>query len=106
MRQDHRVAVAVGHEYRHLQAATVVGTITYLSLYLQNTLGYSPVQGGLRLLPIFLAAFSIALLTGRLIGKVAMRVLLGVAMAAVAFAVLGAIAGFSFRTLPSQAGAA
>jgi len=65
-------------------SATVIGTITYLSLYLQNTLGYSPVQGGLRLLPMFLASFSIALLTGRLIGKVPMRVLLGVAMAAAA----------------------
>jgi EmrB/QacA subfamily drug resistance transporter len=63
-------------------SATVIGTITYLSLYLQNTLGYSPVQGGLRLLPMFIASFAIALLTGRLIGKVAMRMLLGGAMAA------------------------
>ena len=65
-------------------SATVIGTITYLSLYLQNTLGYSPVQGGLRLLPMFLASFVVAFLTGRLIGKVPMRVLLGVAMAAAA----------------------
>jgi hypothetical protein len=65
-------------------SATVIGMITYLSLYLQNTLGYSPVQGGLRLLPMFLASFTVALLTGRLIGKVAMRVLLGTAMTAAA----------------------
>ena len=58
--------------------------IIYLSLYLQNTLGYSPVQAGLRFLPLTLASFTVALLTGRLIGKVAMRVLLGVAMAAAA----------------------
>ena len=58
--------------------------ITYLSLYVQNTLGYSPVQGGLRFLPLFLVSFAVALLTGRLIGKVPMRVLLGVAMAAAA----------------------
>ena len=51
---------------------------------MQNTLGYSPVQAGLRFLPLFLASFTVALLTGRLIGKVAMRVLLGVAMAAAA----------------------
>ncbi len=62
-------------------SATVIGTITYLSLYVQNTLGYSPVQGGLRLLPMFLASFTVALLTGRLIGRVPMRVLLAVAMA-------------------------
>jgi predicted MFS family arabinose efflux permease len=65
-------------------SATVIGMISYLSLYLQNTLGYSPVQGGLRLLPMFLASFAVALLTGRLIGRVAMRVLLGAAMVAAA----------------------
>lgn len=65
-------------------SATVIGMISYLSLYMQNTLGYSPVQGGLRFLPLFLASFAVALLTGRLIGRVPMRVLLGVAMAAAA----------------------
>jgi MFS family permease len=62
----------------------VIGTITYLSLYVQNTLGNSPVQGGLRLLPMFVSSFAVALVTGRLIGKVPMRVLLGSAMAAAA----------------------
>jgi hypothetical protein len=65
-------------------SATVIGMITYLSLYMQNTLGYSPVQAGLRFLPMTLVSFTVALLTGRLIGRVAMRVLLGVAMAAAA----------------------
>jgi hypothetical protein len=65
-------------------SATVIGMIIYLSLYIQNTLGYSPVQAGLRFLPLSLVSFTVALLTGRLIGKVAMRVLLGAAMAAAA----------------------
>src|SRR6185369_11902522 len=65
-------------------SATVIGMIIYLSLYIQNTLGYSPVQAGLRFLPLTLASFTVALLTGRLIGTVAMRVLLGVAMASAA----------------------
>jgi EmrB/QacA subfamily drug resistance transporter len=65
-------------------SATVIGMIIYLSLYVQNTLGYSPVQAGLRFLPLSLVSFGVALLTGRLIGKVAMRVLLGVAMVAAA----------------------
>jgi EmrB/QacA subfamily drug resistance transporter len=65
-------------------SATVIGVITYLSLYVQNTLGYSPVQAGLRFLPLSLVSFAVAPLTGRLIGKVAMRVLLGVAMVAAA----------------------
>src|SRR5499427_4105602 len=65
-------------------SATVIGMIIYLSLYVQNTLGYSPVAAGLRFLPLTLASFAVALLTGRLIGTVAMRVLLGAAMAAAA----------------------
>src|SRR6516225_6781259 len=65
-------------------SATVIGVITYLSLYVQNTLGYSPVQAGLRFLPLSLVSFAVAPLTGQLIGKVAMRVLLGVAMVAAA----------------------
>ena len=65
-------------------SATVIGMIIYLSLYVQNTLGYSPVQAGLRFLPLSLVSFAVALLTGRLIGKVAMRVLLGVAMVSAA----------------------
>jgi EmrB/QacA subfamily drug resistance transporter len=65
-------------------SATVIGGITYLSLYVQNTLGYSPVQAGLRFLPLSLVSFAVAPITGRLIGKVAMRVLLGVAMVAAA----------------------
>src|SRR5207244_9539573 len=56
-------------------SATVIGMIIYLSLYVQNTLRYSPVQAGLRFLPLSLVSFAVALLTGRLIGKVAMRVL-------------------------------
>ncbi|HEX3306568.1 MAG TPA: MFS transporter, partial [Streptosporangiaceae bacterium] len=61
-------------------SATVIGMIIYLSLYVQNTLGYSPIQAGLRFLPLSLASFAVALLTGRLIGRVEMRVLLGAAM--------------------------
>src|SRR4051794_8901403 len=61
-------------------SATVIAMIIYLSLYVQNTLGYSPIQAGLRFLPLSLASFAVALLTGRLIGKVGMRVLLGAAM--------------------------
>src|ERR1700738_740078 len=65
-------------------SATVIGMITYLSLYVQHTLGYSPRPAGLGFVPLFVVSFAVALLTGRLIGKVAMRVLLGVAMVAAA----------------------
>jgi len=38
----------------------------YLTLYLQNALGYSPLQGGLRLLPATVLTFVVPLLTRRL----------------------------------------
>src|SRR5262249_49979146 len=64
--------------------ATASGVIPYLPLYGQNPLGSPPVQAGLRFLPLSLVSFAVAPVTGRLIGKVAMRVLLGVAMVAAA----------------------
>ncbi len=78
-------------------SATVIGTIIYLSLFIQNTLLYSPVQAGLRFLPLSLASFAAALITGRLIGKVPMRVLLGVAMVAAA----GGLASMAHLTATS-----
>ena len=43
-------------------SATVIGMISYLSLYMQNTLGYSPVQGGLRLMQMLIAYFCFAVI--------------------------------------------
>src|SRR5499427_7667789 len=77
-------ALIRGNSLGWASPATVIGMIIYLSLYVQNTLGYSPVATGLRFLPLSLASFAVALLTGRLIGTVAMRMLLDVAMAAAA----------------------
>jgi len=37
--------------------AGMFGLLPYLTLYLQNDLGYSPIQGGLRLLPLTVLAF-------------------------------------------------
>ncbi len=41
----------------------------YLTLYLQNALGYSPLQGGLRLLPATVLTFIVPLLTRGLAGR-------------------------------------
>jgi EmrB/QacA subfamily drug resistance transporter len=49
----------------------------YITFYLQNDLGYSPLQGGLRLLPATLLTFVVPLATRGLAGRVAPRALLG-----------------------------
>jgi EmrB/QacA subfamily drug resistance transporter len=49
----------------------------FLALYLQNTLGYSPLQAGLRFLPITLVIFVVSPVVGRLAGTVPARAFLG-----------------------------
>jgi EmrB/QacA subfamily drug resistance transporter len=55
----------------------------YLTLYLQNYLGYSPLEAGLRYLPITIASFVAAPVAGALLGRLPARVILsgGLAMA-------------------------
>jgi len=60
----------------------------YLTLYLQNVLGYSPIQAGLRFLPLSLLAFVAAPIAGRLSARAPVRVLLGVGMGLVGVALL------------------
>src|SRR5205823_15736 len=55
----------------------------YLTLYLQNLLGYSPLQGGLRLLPATLLVFFVPLATRRLVGNLPAGVVLGTGLALV-----------------------
>jgi len=52
----------------------------YLTLYIQNVLGYSPLQAGLRFLPTTLLMFAVAPLAGRLSVRVPIRLLLGVGL--------------------------
>jgi EmrB/QacA subfamily drug resistance transporter len=53
----------------------------YLVLYLQNILGYSPLQTGLRLLAISGGIFVASAIAGRLTTKVPVRILLGTGLA-------------------------
>jgi EmrB/QacA subfamily drug resistance transporter len=53
----------------------------FLTLYLQNVLGLSPIQTGLRFLPLSVVSFFAAPLSGRLSSTVPIRVLLGVGLA-------------------------
>ena len=71
---------------RHLVAAPLIGVVLvllglgsifalflYLTLYLQNYLGLSPLEAGLRYLPITLASFFVAPIAGALSDRIGGR---------------------------------
>jgi EmrB/QacA subfamily drug resistance transporter len=60
----------------------------YLTLYLQNVLGLSPIQAGLRFLPLSLVSFFVAPVSGRLSALLPVRFLLGAGMALVGLALV------------------
>jgi EmrB/QacA subfamily drug resistance transporter len=62
-------------------SASIFSLLTYLVIYLQNLLGYSALQAGLRFLPMTGAIFLVAGVAGRLTTKVPIRALIGVGFA-------------------------
>jgi EmrB/QacA subfamily drug resistance transporter len=69
-------------------SASIFSMFLYLTLYIQDVLGYSPLQAGLRFLPITLLSFAVAPLAGRLIVKVAPQILLGGGLVLIAVGLL------------------
>ena len=69
-------------------SASIFSQFLYLTLYLQNVLGYSPIQAGLRFLPLSLISFVVAPIAGRLSTRIPVRILLGVGLAIVGIALL------------------
>jgi EmrB/QacA subfamily drug resistance transporter len=65
-------------------AASIFAMFLYLTLYIQDDLGYGPFQAGLRFLPITLMSFIVAPIAGRLTVRMQSRFLLGTGMALVA----------------------
>ncbi|HLX21054.1 MAG TPA: MFS transporter [Gaiellaceae bacterium] len=55
----------------------------YITLYLQNILLYSPLQAGLRFLPLSVISFFAAPVSGRLVGRIPVRFVMGIGMALV-----------------------
>ncbi|HEY1358985.1 MAG TPA: MFS transporter, partial [Thermoleophilaceae bacterium] len=53
----------------------------YLTLYLQNFLGYSPIEAGVRYLPITIASFLVAPLAGAALARIQARVLMSAGLA-------------------------
>jgi EmrB/QacA subfamily drug resistance transporter len=64
-------------------SASLFALFLYLTLYLQNYLGYSPLQAGLRYLPITLAPFLVAPLAVALMGRLPARALMAIGLAGV-----------------------
>jgi EmrB/QacA subfamily drug resistance transporter len=58
-------------------SASMFSMFLYLTLYIQDVLGYSPIQAGLRFLPVTLVSFFVAPISGRLSVRVPIRLLLG-----------------------------
>ncbi len=65
-------------------SASLFALFLYLTLYLQNYLGYSPLQAGLRYLPITLAPFVVAPLAVALLGRMHARYVMAIGLAGVA----------------------
>ena len=65
----------------------------YLTLYLQSFLGYSPIDAGLRYLPITLASFIVAPMAGMALAKVQARWLMsaGLALTGVGLLLMGGL---------------
>jgi EmrB/QacA subfamily drug resistance transporter len=64
-------------------SASLFALFLYLTLYLQNYLGYSPLQAGLRYLPITLAPFFVAPLAVAMMGRLPARVVMAIGLAGV-----------------------
>jgi EmrB/QacA subfamily drug resistance transporter len=74
----------------------------YLTLYLQSYLGHTPLEAGLRYLPITLASFIVAPISGALLGRVPARVLMSLGLGGVGVGLLlmsGINAGDEWTTL-------
>jgi EmrB/QacA subfamily drug resistance transporter len=83
-------------------SASLFAMFLYLTLYLQNYLGYSPFQTGLRYLPITLSVFLFSAVAGGLIGRVPARVLMSAGLALIGTGLLlmsGIAAGSNWTTL-------
>ena len=78
-------------------SASAFAIFLYLSLYLQNVLGYSPLQTGLRFLPISLLAFVVAPISGKMSAHMPVKLLIGggLAVCALAFVLLHGVTASS-----------
>jgi predicted MFS family arabinose efflux permease len=61
-------------------SASMFAMFLYLTLYIQNVLGFGPFDAGIRFLPVTLLSFAVAPIAGRLTVKVPVRAMLGLGL--------------------------
>ena len=69
-------------------SAGMFAMFLYLTIYVQGVLGYSPLDAGLRFLPLTLPSFLVAPIAGNLSHRVPLRVLMGIGLAVVGVGLL------------------
>jgi EmrB/QacA subfamily drug resistance transporter len=69
-------------------SASAFALFLYVSLYFQNYLGYTPLQAGLRYLPVTIVSFLFAPLAGALLSRVPARALMATSLAAIGVGLL------------------
>jgi EmrB/QacA subfamily drug resistance transporter len=69
-------------------SASIFAMFLYLTLYIQNGLGYSPLETGLRFLPVSVLSFVVAPVAGRLSGRLPARAFLGAGLALIGVGLL------------------
>jgi EmrB/QacA subfamily drug resistance transporter len=69
-------------------SAGMFAMFLYLTLYIQGVLGYSPLEAGLRFLPLTVLSFVVAPISGRLLNRVPARAIMGTGMILVALGLL------------------
>jgi predicted MFS family arabinose efflux permease len=57
-------------------SASMFSMFLYLTLYIQNVLGYTPLEAGLRFLPVTLLSFAVAPISGKLAERLGVRLFL------------------------------
>jgi EmrB/QacA subfamily drug resistance transporter len=69
-------------------SAGMFAMFLYITIYVQGVLGYSPLEAGVRFLPLTLLAFFVSPIAGKLSDRVPIRALLGVGLATVGVGLL------------------
>jgi predicted MFS family arabinose efflux permease len=83
-------------------SAGMFAMFLYLTIYMQGVLDFSPLEAGLRFLPLTVLGFIVAPISGALSNKIPIRVLLGVGLATVGVGLLlmhGVSPGSTWTTL-------